>query len=113
MKTVVSEARVKVKIKKVLDNYRSYIYYYMPVPGGYGRSTLDYLGFCCGLGFAIEAKSSVGNPTERQLAIMQQITAVHVPVFIVRDDASLAQLDQWLNTVTTKWRGRHEPNNAA
>lgn len=106
-KVVIPEARIKKNIKKVLDKYSAYVYYYMPVPGGYGRSTLDYLGFCCGLGFAIEAKSSIGHPTERQLATMRDITRVAVPVFVIRDDATLGQFEAWLQTVTTRWEARH------
>lgn len=106
MRTVVSEARIKAKIKKVLDNYRDYIYYYMPVPTGYGRTSIDYLGFCCGLGFGIEAKRTDGTLTDRQIATIQQITKVSVPVFIINNDERLAELDNWLQTVTTRWRGR-------
>ena len=36
---------------------RAPIYYRMPVPGGYGKSGLDYEGCVCGLFFAIETKS--------------------------------------------------------
>lgn len=48
------EGKIKEKIRMVLETYRErgILYYYMPVPVGYGRSTLDYLGFICGYGFA-------------------------------------------------------------
>ena len=83
MTKIVSERTVKRRIKEVLDKYRKYhIYVFMPVPGGYGVSTLDYLGFLCGFGFAIEA-----------------IEASGCPVFVVRDDQGLLLLDQWLETI--------------
>jgi hypothetical protein len=96
------ERSVKAKIRAVLNRYRAHgIYVYMPVPGGYGESTLDYLGFIYGYGFAIEAKRPGGKPTPRQEGIIERIEASGVPVFVVSDDASLAGLDWWLDAVVT------------
>jgi hypothetical protein len=95
------EGKVKAAIKTVLDKYRAYIYVYMPVPGGYGSSTLDYLGFCCGLGFAIEAKRPKGKPTSRQEGTIEDIRTSGARVFIVNDQTSLEVLDLWLGAVIT------------
>jgi len=91
------EAKIKHKIKLVLETYRErgILYYYMPVPVGYGRSTLDYLGFICGYGFAIEAKAEGKKPSERQKAIIEDIEGSGVPVFVINDVASLAQFNDW------------------
>lgn len=91
------EGKIKGKIRTVLETYREMgiLYYYMPVPVGYGRSTLDYLGFICGYGFAIEAKAPGKRPSERQKAIIEEILNSGVPVFIIDDVASLAEFNDW------------------
>jgi hypothetical protein len=97
------EAKTKQKIKQLLDKYRDRpIYTYMPVPGGYGAPTLDYLGFFYGEGFAIEAKRPGGKPAVRQLGTIDAIRRSGAKVFVVSDDASLAELDYWLDYVAWK-----------
>ena len=71
----------------------------MPVQVGYGATTLDYLGFCCGLGFAIEAKRPGGKPTIRQQFVIENIEKSQTPVFVVDDDLSLNDLKLWLDWV--------------
>ena len=100
---IVPERQVKQKVKGVLDKYRKYVYYYMPVPGGYGKSTLDYLGFCCGRGFAIETKRTGGKPTARQDVIAAQIMVGGAAVFVINSDATLDNLDLWLSTVVERY----------
>lgn len=100
MSATTPEAKIKQKIKKVLDNYRNDgIYYHMPVPGGYGTSTLDYLGFFRGRGFAIEAKRPGGKPTDRQRGTIEAIERAEAAVFVVSDDVSLTKLDAWLFSI--------------
>ena len=96
------EGKVKAAIRVVLNKYRSQIYVYMPVPGGYGRSTIDYLGFASGLGFAIEAKKPKGKPTDRQSGIIEDIERGGAKVFVINDVNSLQELDNWLLTVTNR-----------
>jgi hypothetical protein len=98
---------MKKKIKIVLDKYKPMgIYYYMPVPYGFGKQTLDYLGFFCGLGFAIEAKRLGGEPNERQDVIIADIRRSGAKVFVINSDASLQVFDDWLQwCVTVRWRG--------
>jgi hypothetical protein len=93
------EGKIKQKIKKILDNYGSRIYVYMPVPGGYGKSTLDYLGFIDGRGFAIEAKRPGKEPTTRQQIIRAEIERSGTPVFLINDDESLQDFECWLEAV--------------
>jgi hypothetical protein len=90
---------MKRSISAVLRKYNDYIYVYMSVPVGYGRSTLDYMGFACGLGFAIEAKREGGRPSTRQEGVIEQMRQAGAKVFIVNNHESLQELDQWLTTV--------------
>ncbi len=100
MARITPENRVKNKINKVLAKYREdHIWYYMPVPGGYGKSTLDYIGIFLGLGFAIEAKAPGKAPTDRQLGTIEQIQAARGKVFVINDDVGLIELDEWLAAV--------------
>ena len=96
------EGKVKLAIRETLRKYAGYIYVYMPVPGGYGRTTLDYLGIADGHGFAIEAKRKGGKPTERQEVIIQQIEAAGGKVFIISDYTGIVELDTWLTTVVRR-----------
>lgn len=96
-KRVISEGRVKVWIKSVLQKYKSHnIYYFMAVPSGYGESTLDYLGFLYGHGFAVEAKRTDGKPTARQQSTMAKIEASGAAVFLIRDQDGVHRFDAWL-----------------
>lgn len=97
-----TEAQVKRAISAVLQKYNPYIYYHMPVPGGYGRSALDYIGFVCGKGFAIEAKSFRNKPTPRQEGCIEAMQRAGAKVFVVNSNASLEVLDKWLHKVTPK-----------
>lgn len=100
MSRTTPEGATKKKIKKLLDNYRCHnIYVYMPVPSGYGKPSLDYLGFLYGRGFAIEAKRPDGKPTLRQEGIIKKIAASETQTFVVNDDDSLRELSEWLDLV--------------
>ncbi len=67
------EAKVKAKIKKILDEHK--VYYAMPIGSGYGRSGVpDFL--CCvdGQFLSIEAKAtSKDTPTALQIREMKRI----------------------------------------
>src|SRR5215475_8150452 len=99
------EGKIKRKIKVILDTYREYgIYYFMPVPGGFGRSSLDYLGFLCGFGFAIEAKREGGKPTERQEGVIEKIRASGTPVFVIDGVKGLTEFNDWCQSVVKQSR---------
>lgn len=91
------EGRVKEKIKKILDGHRGSIYYFMPVPSGYGKPSLDYLGAAGGHAFAIEAKAPDEEPTTRQDLTIKAMLVGGVKVFVIDGkEAQLQALDTWL-----------------
>jgi hypothetical protein len=95
------EGKVKQKIKTVLETYREQgvLYYHMDVPVGYGKSTLDYLGFLLGFGFAIEAKAPGKKPSERQLGIIEDIEKSGARVFVIDGVPSLTIFNDWCQEV--------------
>lgn len=93
------EGKVKKKVRNVLDKYQGSIYVYMPVPGGFGSTTLDYLGCIRGRMFAIETKRPGGKPTERQNTIIERLYWAGAEVFVIDGDEGCLKLDQWLTMV--------------
>jgi len=59
------EGRVKAAVKRELDKYPDH-YREMPVPGGYGKSGLDFTVCFFGRFLAIETKADGKEPTGRQ-----------------------------------------------
>jgi hypothetical protein len=93
------EGRIKNKIKAVLDKHYTRVYYYMPVPGGYGRATLDYLGCANGWFFGIEAKRPGKVPTSRQEGTIEDMENAGGKVFRINSDETVAEFDAWLAEV--------------
>jgi hypothetical protein len=93
------EGRVKKKIKIVLDKYKLYVYYEMPVPTGYGKSGLDFTGCASGLFFVIEAKAPGEWLTPRQRQRAKNIFLAGGKVFVVSNDDGLGALERWLISV--------------
>ena len=93
------EGRIKNKIKELLDNYGEDVYRYMPVPSGYGVTTIDYLGCIRGVFFGVEAKRPKGKPTTRQEGVLDDIRQAGGMAFVVNDDASLAEFKRFLDNV--------------
>lgn len=93
------EGKIKAAITATLRNYGRAVYYFMPVQTGYGTATLDYLGFCCGIGFAIEAKRPKGRPSPRQQNTIEMMQEAGVRVFVIDGPVGLEELEQWLSTV--------------
>lgn len=95
------EGKVKAAVKKLLESYDG-IYFYMPVPGGFGKATLDYL--CCVRGqfFAIETKAPGKKLTLRQATTVAEIQAAMGKVFVVDDvqGPAIEELRSWLNGIT-------------
>jgi hypothetical protein len=85
------EGKVKTAITKMLKHYGAY--YYMPVPGGYGESTVDYLGCSGGSFFAIEAKAPGKKPTERQTMVLSTIQRAGGSIFVI-DNARCQEMDE-------------------
>lgn len=74
------------------------LYYFMPVQGGMGASTLDYLGCYRGKFFAIETKAPGKKPTDRQNMIIKRIRETGGAVFVI--DGDITELKQWIDTTT-------------
>ena len=70
----------------------------MPVPSGFGESTLDYMGCYKGYYFAIETKAPSKRPTPRQQTVITQMQQAGAAVFVI--DGDLTELKQWLDTTT-------------
>lgn len=75
------EAKVKRAISKLLSRYK--VYSYMPVPYGYGPTTLDYLGCIRGKFFAVEAKAPGKKPTPLQNNTIERIRAAGGVAFVI------------------------------
>jgi len=88
------EGKVKAKVSKILQAAER-TYYHMPVPGGFGGTTLDYIGCHSGVFFAIETKKPGGKPTDRQNMIIEQMRAAGGKVFVI--DGDTTELEEWLN----------------
>lgn len=89
------EGRVKRKISQLL--VRHGCYYDMPVPGGYGKSTIDYHGCHYGMFFGIEAKAPGKKPTKLQEIILAEIRAAGGKAFVI--DGDTTELDTWLHSL--------------
>jgi len=81
------EAKVKTKLKRYFAEERKNgheLYFYWPVPTGFGETTLDCL--CCydGKFIGIECKrEGIRKPTPRQAAVMARIRAAGGVTYLV------------------------------
>jgi hypothetical protein len=93
------EGRVKSAVKRLLKTYDK-MYYFMPVPGGYGVSTVDFI--CCyrGVFFAIETKAPGQHPTPRQELILQSIRWADGKTFVINGSDAIMELKEWLDGVS-------------
>ena len=91
------EGRVKVKVKKVLEYYRSSIYVHMPVQNGMGKPSLDFVGCFWGFFFAVETKAPGKVPTERQEQTIADMRAAGAKVFVI--DGDVTELATWLEEI--------------
>lgn len=87
------EGKVKQKVSRLLKSTGD-VYYHMPVPGGFGGTTLDYIGCHRGRFFAIETKKPGGKPTDRQKTIIDQINTSGGKTFVI--DGDTTELEHWL-----------------
>lgn len=91
------EGKVKAKVSRLLKTTPG-VWYTMPVPSGFGESTLDYLGCHLGRFFAVETKAPGKKPTARQENTMAAIRRGGGTVFVI--DGDTTELEQWLRTTT-------------
>lgn len=100
------ERSIKKLIKEVLDKYRPQLYYDMPVPSGYGKSTLDFIGCFRGRYFSIEAKAPRKEPSERQDGTIKDMTDAGARVFVIDGEAGVVTLSVWLAVVALEMEAR-------
>jgi hypothetical protein len=75
------EGKVKAKVKKLLKTWGKNCYYEMPVPGGFGKSGLDFNICFCGCWISIETKAPGQTLTDRQLLRKREIEDAGGAVF--------------------------------
>jgi len=79
------EAKVKAKVKKLLDEL--HIYYFFPATYGYGRSGVpDIVGCFLGLFVAVECKAGKGKLTALQESEIAKIKKAGGFTFVARED---------------------------
>lgn len=79
------EAKVKAKVKKLLDELR--IFYFLPVSNGMGTMGIpDIIGCFNGLFIAIECKAGKGKLTALQERAIARIKAAGGFTFVARED---------------------------
>ena len=93
------EGRVKKEVKSVLDIHKPSVYYEMNVPGGYGKSGLDFIGVAWGLGFAIETKAARKTLSDRQEGTRTDLRAAGARVFEIIGEGQTGELAAWLERV--------------
>lgn len=96
---VTPEGKVKANITKLLKSYDK-LWYFMPVPGGFGVRTVDYIGCYRGVFFVIEAKRPGKDATDLQKLAMQQVRDAGGAAFLINDDTTLAVFKAWLDAWT-------------
>lgn len=93
------EGKVKRDVNRLLDKYKA-LYRFMPVPGGFGASSLDYLLCVNGRFVAIETKAPGKKPTSRQKMVIGQIRRAGGEVFVIDGDDGILDLKLYLEKTT-------------
>jgi hypothetical protein len=95
------EARVKTKLRKLIQSY-SGLYLYWPVPSGYGATSLDVLGCYRGRFFSVETKAEGKKPTLRQQKELEAIAGAMGKTFVITgtDSPVFDDLRCWLDDLT-------------
>jgi pantoate kinase len=91
------EAKVKAKVKKVLNEMDAY--YAMPIGDGFGNSGVpDFLVCYQGVFFGIECKAKGNKPTALQLHHMMQIRKAGGFAFVIDEtnvDTLRKEMEKW------------------
>lgn len=91
------EGKVKKTVSSLLKSVPG-LFYTMPVPSGFGESTLDYIGCYRGKYFAIETKAPGKKPTDRQNMVIDKMRKAGGKVFVI--DGDLTELKNWIDATT-------------
>ena len=89
------EGKVKRDVKKILHAFEG-VYYEMPVPGGFGKSGLDFTCGVNGHALYIEAKAPGEWLTPRQRATARDMLKAGNAVFAISNRDGLRALLQWM-----------------
>lgn len=92
------EGKVKRAINKVLDEFKG-VYRFMPVPSGYGKSSLDFIICCEGRFIAVEAKAPGKKPTPRQKGMIGAIKRAGGEVLVIDTEKGAQQLAVLLSDI--------------
>lgn len=87
------EGKVKAAVKKLMKKLDCW--YYMPVPGGYGEPSLDFLCAKDGRMFAIETKAPGKELTPRQRGTIKKMEAHNIRC-IMWDRTDTEELEAWI-----------------
>lgn len=98
------EAKVKAKVKKILNDLGAY--HFFPMTGGFGHSGIpDVIACLQGRFIGIECKTRGNKPTALQLDQLEKIRS-HGGLALVVNEDSLEQLkeviEKWVNLAPTK-----------
>ena len=90
------EAKVKNKVKKILDEYG--VYHFSPQTGGYGRSGIPDI-ICCADGkfIGIECKAGKGRCTALQLRELEKIKFAGGEALIINEN-NLEEIEKCLTS---------------
>jgi hypothetical protein len=93
---VTPEGKIKVKVRRLLGDYKTY--FFQPVQMGYGPSGLDFHCMLTGaVAFFVETKAPGRMLTARQDMLVSHLRNMGAKVFLIWDDVTLAELEDWLN----------------
>lgn len=100
------EAKVKAKVKALLDKYN--IYHFMPATGGYGRSGIpDIIACIHGKFLAIECKAHGGRLTALQRRELDRIESAGGVCYVIYGE-NVGPLEETLTSYHTKKERKHE-----
>lgn len=94
------EGKVKQAVKDVIKAFKPYVYAHWPVLNGMGTPSLDCIGCCNGLYFAVECKRDEKQKlTPRQTITRDEIITAGGHVFEIKscDDIVLLEFENWLH----------------
>lgn len=100
------EGKVKAKVSAIIKKYVPDVYKFMPVPSGFGASSLDYI-LCVGSLFvAIETKAPGKKLTPRQEQTCTEIRDAGGVVFVIdgQDPLQYDNLEKYLKWTCSAFR---------